>query len=274
MKTKYLFILILTLSFLTCSEAGFARQTNSNPSGNGIEKSELKLFNGKNLDGWYTFLRDKGRNNDPNKVFTVQKGLIRISGEEFGCITTHEEFENYAITVEFKWGDITFAPRADKARDSGLLLHSVGEDGGSAGIWMHSIECQIIEGGTGDILVVGDGTDDFSVTCTVGPEKQAGSYVFMPSGNPATINSGRINWYGRDPEWADKLGFRGRRDVEKKPGKWNRLEIVASGSDLVFTLNGKLVNRATAVRPTSGRIQIQSEGAEIFIRKMVISPLS
>jgi hypothetical protein len=238
-----------------------------------VKNSEIHLFNGRNLEGWYTFLQGKGRDNDPNQVFTVSNGMIRISGEEFGCITTRDEFANYKLIVEYKWGTQTFAPRAKNARDSGVLLHSTGKDGGFSGIWMHSIECQIIEGGTGDILVVGDGTDDFSVTCTVGPEKQAGSYVFMPSGNPATINSGRINWYGRDPEWADKLGFRGRRDVEKKPGRWNRLEIVASGSDLVFTLNGKLVNRATAVRPTSGRIQIQSEGAEIFIRKMVISPL-
>jgi hypothetical protein len=180
MKTKYLFILILTFSLLTCAEAGFARQSNSSPSGNGTEKSELKLFNGKNLDGWYIFLKGKGRDNDPNKVFTVQKGLIRISGEEFGCITTHEEFENYTITVEFKWGDITFAPRADKARDSGLLLHSVGEDGGSAGIWMHSIECQIIEGGTGDFIVVGDGSENFSITCPVAPKSRVDHLSLIP----------------------------------------------------------------------------------------------
>jgi hypothetical protein len=268
MKTKYLFILILTISFLTCSEAGFARQTNSASSENGTRKSELKLFNGKNLDGWYTFLRDKGRNNDPNKVFSVQKGLIRISGEEFGCITTHEEFENYTITVEFKWGDITFAPRADKARDSGLLLHSVGEDGGSAGIWMHSIECQIIEGGTGDFIVVGDGSENFSITCPVAPGKQGGSFVFDPSGNPETINRGRINWFARDPEWKDILGFRGENDVERKPGKWNKIECIVKGGEITIYLNGILVNHAMNVKPRKGRIQIQSEGAEIFFRRV------
>ena len=107
-------------------------------------KSDLKnkviLFNGKNLDGWYTFVQNRGRDIDPKKVFTVQDGMIRISGEEWGGITSNEEFENYRLIVEFKWGGKTFAPRLENARDSGILLHSVGEDGASDGIWMHSIE--------------------------------------------------------------------------------------------------------------------------------------
>src|SRR5690554_1735518 len=51
------------------------------------------LFNGENLDGWYVFLKDRGRNNDPRQVFTVQDGMIRISGEEWGCITTEKEYK-------------------------------------------------------------------------------------------------------------------------------------------------------------------------------------
>ena len=33
------------------------------------------LFNGKDLKGWYSFLKSKGKNNDPEKVFAVEKGL-------------------------------------------------------------------------------------------------------------------------------------------------------------------------------------------------------
>ena len=133
--------------------------------------------------------------------------MIRISGEEWGCITTEDEFENYHIVLEFKWGEETHPPRKERARDSGLLLHSQGEDGSSGGIWIHSIECQMIEGGTGDIIVVGDGTDNFSVTATVAPEKQGNSYQYKPEGEKQTINAGRINWLGRDPEWKDEKGF-------------------------------------------------------------------
>jgi len=239
-----------------------------------VKEKTIKLFNGKNLDGWYTFLQNRGKNNDPKKVFTVIEGMIRISGEEWGCITTNEEFENYSIVAEFKWGDKTYEPRLANARDCGLLLHSQGEDGSSQGIWINSIECQIIEGGTGDIIVVGDGTDNFSVTCTVESEKQGNSFIFKPGGINETINSGRINWLKRDPEWKDILGFRGKQDVEKSVGEWNTLECIADGDKLSFFLNGILVNEATKVKPQKGRIQIQSEAAEIFFRRVELTHLS
>lgn len=233
----------------------------------------IELFNGKDLTGWYTFVEDRGRNTDPKNVFTVQDGMIRISGEEWGCITTEDEFENYHIVLEFKWGEETHPPRKERARDSGLLLHSQGEDGGSAGIWMHSIECQMIEGGTGDIIVVGDDTDNFSVTATVAPKKQGNSFIFQPNGEAQTIISGRINWLSRDPEWKDEKGFRGTNDVENPHGEWNKLECVADGDQLTIFLNGKLVNKATHVKPQNGKIQIQSEAAEVFIRKVELLPL-
>jgi len=248
------------------SESAVAENEYSRPT-------KVKLFNGKNLDGWYTFIKGRGRDNDPNKVFTVQNGMIVISGEEYGCITTNNEYENYKLVVEFKWGGGTSEPRVEKARDSGILLHSMGEDGGYSGIWMHSIECQIIEGGTGDFIVVGDGTPAFSVTCPVASEKQNGSYVFKPGGELVTIYGGRINWYGRDPEWKDVKGFRGVNDIEKPVGKWNRIECIAKGGEISIYLNKKLVNHAVDAQPQKGRIQIQSEGAEILSRKVELIPL-
>lgn len=233
----------------------------------------IKLFNGQNLGGWYTFLKDRGKNNDPKKVFTVKDGLIHISGEEWGCITTEEEFEDYKLVVEFKWGGGTHEPRLDKTRDSGVLLHSQGRDGNFSGTWMNSIECQIIEGGTGDFIVVGDGTDQFAITCPVAPEKVAGSYVYQPDGDPVTINRGRVNWFGRDPEWKDVIDFRGANDVEKPVGEWNTLECHVLDGEITIYLNGVLVNRALEVKPKRGKIQIQSEGAEMLVRKVDLSPI-
>jgi hypothetical protein len=77
--------------------------------------------------------------------------------------------------VEFKWGGKTFSPGLGNARDSGILLHSVGEDGASDGIWMHSITCQVIEGGTCDFIGVGNGSKD-TIASPVAPEKQGSSY--------------------------------------------------------------------------------------------------
>jgi len=229
------------------------------------------LFNGQNLKGWYTFVQKRGKNMDPKNVFTVVDQQIRISGEEWGCITTNKQFENYRLALEFRWGGKTEGNRIDKARDSGLLLHSTGEDGGSAGIWMHSIECQIIEGGTGDILVVGDGSEKFSITASVASEKQAGSYRYQEGGSPAVLNKGRLNWYGRDENWQDVIGFKGKQDIEKPMGEWNTLECIAHENEIIVYLNGVLVNRAREVKPSKGQIQIQSEGAEIYVRNIELS---
>ena len=233
-----------------------------------------KLFNGKNFDGWYKWVEKRGKNIDPKNVFTIEKGLIRISGEEWGCITTNEEYSNYKLLVEFKWGQATHVPRLNKARDNGVLVHSVGADGAKGGIWMYSIEAQIIEGGTGDILVVGDGSTAFSATSTIQPKKPdlSGNF-FMPGGEPITINAGRINWWGRDPAWKDVVDFRGAKDVEKPVGQWNKFEIIAAGGKLDYYLNGILVNQAYNVKPSKGRIQIQSESAEMFVRKIEIKSL-
>ena len=204
----------------------------------------------------------------------MKDGIIRISGEEWGCITTNKEFENYHLVTEFKWGEIVFEPRKEKARDSGILLHSQGEDGSKNGIWIHSIECQVIEGGTGDFIVVGDGSDKFQITSTVASEKQGDSYVFQLDGKPETINSGRINWFARDAEWKDVFDFRGENDVERPVGEWNKLECIVLNGTISIYLNGILVNKATNVKPKKGRIQIQSESAEIFFRKVELTPLS
>jgi hypothetical protein len=233
----------------------------------------IALFNHHNLDGWYTFLKEHGRNNDPNKVFTVEDGILRISGKDWGCITTEKEFNNYHLIAEFKWGGITHEPRKHNARDSGILVHSVGTDGDHSGTWMYSIECQIIEGGTGDFLVVGNKTEKYSITSPVSEEKQGSTYLYQPDGKQVTINGGRINWFGRDPEWTDTLGFRGSQDIEKPTGEWNILEAIISGDTIVQKLNGVVVNEAYNVRPLKGRIQVQSEGAEILFRRIDMIPL-
>ena len=260
----FLFIAIFLLDITNVSAQTRSKKNRSKTT---------QLFNGKNLDGWYTFLKGRGRDHDPRDVFTVNNGLLHISGEEWGCITTDKEYENYRLTVEFRWEGGTHEPRLDKARDSGILLHSQGEDGGYDGTWMHSIECQIIEGGTGDFIVVGNGTPEFSITCSVADEKQGGSYVYKPGGQEVTINRGRINWYARDPEWKDAKDFRGAQDIEKPVGEWNTMECVAKGDEILVYLNGVLVNHARNVRPRKGRIQIQSEAAEIAFRKIALTKL-
>lgn len=274
MKSKdYIFCFLIPF-FLVQFKKSYAQTPAETLSSNKLVRQRtVSLFNGNDLTGWYTFLQKQGRDKDPDQVFKVEKKQIHISGSEYGCITTDKEYEDYDLEVEFKWGSKTHAPRMKAARDNGVLIHSQGKDGAFSGSWMYSIECQIIEGGTGDFLVVGDGSDKFSITCPVAPEKQGGAYIYKPDGDTTTIHKGRINWFARDPQWKDVKDFRGEKDIEKPVGKWNKIRVIAMDDDIYFYLNNVLVNRAMRVKPSVGRIQIQSEGAEMFVRKVALTPL-
>ncbi|WP_291984124.1 DUF1080 domain-containing protein [Luteitalea sp.] len=245
----------------------------------------IHLFNGKDLSTFYTWLVDD-RRNDPDRVFTVVDHVdgapaIRISGQKYGGITTPDEYETYRLVVEFRWGTVTWKPRAQRARDSGVLIHCQGPDGNTGrtfnGPWMRSIEAQIIEGGIGDFLMVGGtGTDGSrlwpEMTATASQDRDA-EWVYDPAGTPRTFRNGdRINWSGRDPDWTDRLGYRGAKEVEKPAGEWNTLEVIVERDRITNVLNGVVVNVGTNPTYTRGKIMIQSEGAEMFVRRVDIYP--
>src|SRR5262245_32387605 len=94
-------------------------------------------FTGKDLTGFYTYLKEN-KYEDPKGVFTVKDGILRISGEEWGGVVTKAEYENYQLVVEWKWGEKTWKPRLEASRDSGILLHCVGDDGAAGGQWLES----------------------------------------------------------------------------------------------------------------------------------------
>jgi hypothetical protein len=252
------------------------------PSAPADEPGAVRLFNGKDLTHFYTFLKGEGKNADAKKVFTVVeedgKPAIRVSGEVWGCFTTEKEYENYKLVVEFKWGDETFGERKARARDSGILVHATGADGAYGGTWMDSIEYQLIEGGTGDFIVVaakkGQGP---RLTAAVeerptGPKGRMETY-YKPGAPERVFRGGRVNWFARDPAWEDKLGFRGQHDVENPVGQWNTAEVICAGDTITNVLNGKVVNKATAVSPAKGKILFQSEGAEVFFRRIDLVPV-
>jgi hypothetical protein len=228
----------------------------------------MKLFNGKDLSGFYTFIKDGGKNNDPKGIFKVEDGVIHVSGEVYGYLATEKDYENYHLTVEFKWGDRTYEPRKDKARDSGVLLHATGPDK----VWPQCIECQMIEGGTCDIILVGGGKD--KPTKITSPVEQRGKQSwYKPGAPPREFANERINWFGRDPEWKDVAGFRGANEVERPHGQWNVIECTCDGSSIAYKLNGVAMNGGTNANLTKGKILLQSEGAEVIFRKVELRPL-
>ena len=61
--------------------------------------------------------------------------------------------------------------------------------------------------------------------------------------------------------------------MESKLGEWTRVEVVADGSKLTVFVNGTKVNHAYDVTPAAGKILLQTEGFELFVRKWELQPL-
>lgn len=248
-----------------------------------MTESKQQLFEGKLRDHFYTWLVDS-QYEDPRKVFTLDRGILRISGEGLGYLATNESYSNYHVSLQFKWGNKNWkwGDRIGKARDSGLFLHATGPDGNSHdgnGAFMAAIECNIFEGAVGDFLLIrGDDANGQLIAPKISTEttskKDADGWpTFQIGGHPTTIERwGRVNHRYKSSHWKDVTGYRNPQDVSI-PGAWNQLECRCVGSQILIFVNQTLVNQAKGVRPNRGKILLQCEGSELFVRRMEIRHL-
>jgi len=225
----------------------------------------VSLLNGRNFDGWYTFLPSTGKNDDPKKVFRMENGMVHIldipeTGEkqEFGYLASEREFSNCRIRVEFRWGGKRFVPNNENKRDSGLLYFFNGPDK----IWPRSLEFQIQETDVGDLWIL----EGSRITTKVETD---GLPMYVLSGPERTQSRGRIIKSG---------------DFEDRKG-WNQLELILDGDRITQLVDGRAVMRAWDIKQqspldpsqylpvSSGHIMLQAEGAEIWFRNLQMKPL-
>jgi hypothetical protein len=258
------------------------------------ENAWRPLFNGKDLTGWETWLgrphrsvegielkkNEKGEytesvglNKDPKNVYSVVtvdgEPALRISGEIWGAVTTKDEYENYQLRLEFKWGEKKWPPRDKAVRDSGILYHCVGPHGAAGTFWMQSQECQVQEHDCGDYWSVAGGIVD-----VVGVRKDEKAPVQYQKGS-----SEKFTVPGKGiPSRIVKS-----HENEKPTGQWNTMDVVCLGGTSLHVVNGQvnmvLTNSRRRVEGkevplTKGKIQLQSEGAEVFYRKVMIRPIT
>lgn len=231
----------------------------------------IRLFDGKSLDMLTTRLRDTG-SEDPRRVFTVHDGLLHISGDGFGCVTSKEAYRDYHLVLEFRWGPRTWGNRKTRAKDSGVFFHCTGPVDSVGGSWPEAFQAQMIHGGTGDFYVVKrKGPVPLAAVAEV--EEREGKLYWKKGGERRKLTGGGVFWPGKDPGWKNELGFRGKNDVESPDGEWTRLEVICKGADVVIRVNGVQVNEAFELSPSAGKILVQCEGAELFIRRWELWPL-
>ena len=95
------------------------------------EQAFTRLFNGRDLGGWSTFLQKHGKNADPDHVITIDNGVIHLyrnaaDGDTvvMGYIATEKEYGDYHLRVQYRWGTKKFQPALrPEARRGNLLPH-------------------------------------------------------------------------------------------------------------------------------------------------------
>ena len=248
------------------------------------QKNWTLLFNGKDLSGWDTYIGPDldsngkmltqipvGLNKDPKQVFTIveqnSEKLIRISGESWGGISTHQEYQNFHLKLKFKWGNLSWGQKRNKKKDSGLLYYAVGQHGADYGAWMRSQEFQIEEGNSGDYWGVAGGVEDIHAI------KNGSSYTYDPGGE--------VLKFSADSEAGRHCIKKG--DAENVTGEWNSLDLYCFNGTSVHIINGKVMMVLQNSRQADngqesplikGKLQIQSEGAEVFYKDIKIKSLS
>jgi len=98
-------------------------------------KEKIELFNGKDMDGWVSHLKD---NTEAAKVWSVKDGLLLCVGKPNGYLRTEKSYANYKLTVEWRFA---------KAGNTGVLVHINGKDK----VWPLCVECQGMHKAQGDM---------------------------------------------------------------------------------------------------------------------------
>ncbi|HET8828620.1 MAG TPA: ThuA domain-containing protein, partial [Pelobium sp.] len=223
--------------------------------------------NGKNAEAL-------GLNNDPKKIFSIEKqgdeNVLHISGEIYGALTSKLAYQNYHLKLQFKWGNKVWPPRENDPKDNGILYHAVGPYRSFWNVWMQSQEFQVQRHDIGDYYALAGTKATIALAKT--PDGKA---LIYQKGAEKTDISGR---YKRPFNYA-KRGF----DNEKPEGEWNTIELYCIGDKSVHVLNGKVVmylenleqfNKDGSVVPSQkGLIQIQSEAAEAFYKNIEIETI-
>jgi len=208
-----------------------------------------------------------GLNNDTCRVFSVidENGepVLRVSGEIYGCVCTLKEYENYHLQLKVKWGNKKWPPRLQELKDSGLLYHSIGDFGVDYWLtWKLSHEFQIQQKCFGDYWSTAGAKADIRAKMPDGEK----SFIFDTNA-PLVSDRGNGDYCRRS------------KDCELPEGEWNTLDLFCFGDKSLQIVNGNVVmalqnsrySKDGVVMPlTKGKIQIQSEAAEVFYKEIKI----
>ena len=97
----------------------------------------VALFNGKDLSGWTADVPEADKKPDIKPSFIVRDGKLVSLGKPLGHLVTDKEYENYRLTVEYRF--------TGQAGNCGVLVHS-SKPRALYGMFPQSIEVQMQSG--------------------------------------------------------------------------------------------------------------------------------
>lgn len=231
----------------------------------------LPLFNGTDLKGWEKIIAGQEVGEDPAGLITVREGKIHMyeklpeeaEDAPFGVIMTEKSYGKFHLRFEYQWGEKKFAPRKEKLRDAGLLYHCFGPKT----IWPASIECQVQEGDTGDLVLI------TSRAMSWGHPRPA-------EARPGKGFPGRLPEHGGVLKALPVWTYLGRFPETDYQTGWNVVEaIVHEDSYAVHKVNGAVTSRLLDMRKPDGSLlkegplALQLEAAEVLYRNVEICEL-
>jgi|SRR5579864_566829 len=91
----------------------------------------MKLFNGKDLDGWTVKIKGYDLNENYGNTFRVEDGILKVSYDQystfdgkFGHLFTKHKFSNYRLRVEYRFvGDQCPGGPSWGLRNNGVMIH-------------------------------------------------------------------------------------------------------------------------------------------------------
>ena len=207
-----------------------------------VPSKTISLFNGKDLTGWQVDVPERDTNPDAKETFIVREGLLVSLGQPRGHLLTKEMFENYRLTVEYRF--------AAKPGNCGVLVHASTLRAYSK-MFPKSLEVQMNSGHAGDFWCI---VEDITFPDMV---KRRGPME---------------NWGTTEGKLRRILNL--TNDSEKTPGEWNTMVIECVQDAVKVWVNGDLVNHGTKCTATKGQIALQAEGAEVEFRKLQLTPIT
>lgn len=249
----------------------------------------IELFNGRDLDDWDAWLgyADPAETYRPEHGKAIGEGgkgdtfsvvdldgapALRVDGATWGSLVNRGDYGNYHLRVEYRFSGVRHAPRLDQPENNGLLYHSHGAPGAVWGTWMRAVEFEIMTGSTGMVVPVGN-----ALKATTTSARDAGlidpQTRYMPGG-------AEFSTVGNTAVWNIEAGS----NAEKPVGDWNVLDLFVVGDHAVHVVNGVPVMEVWDLCDTGadgvcapldhGHVQLQSEGAETFFRRITLEPIA